>query len=108
MTRRCWDRAESRLIGRHGPGQPVWVSPVREIVVKDLAMLCHLFRLQTVPQHEVPALGRQQSINALSERFIAGLQAKPALHREHSLSHSLQIAGKPMTITTNAQPHCQI
>ena len=48
---------------------------MREIVSKDLAMLCHLFRLQTVPQHDVPALGRQQSINALSERFIAGLQA---------------------------------
>ena len=48
---------------------------MREIVSKDLAMLCHLFRLQTVPQHEVPAFGRQQSINALSECFIAGLQA---------------------------------
>jgi len=52
----------------------MWISPVRELVAKDLAMVAHYHRLRTVATPPVPPARNQASINGLAERFIAGLQ----------------------------------
>ena len=52
----------------------MWISPCRELLAKDLALIVHTQQLSTVPQTEIPAFGSQASINGLSEKFIAGLQ----------------------------------
>lgn len=45
-------------------------------MAKDLAVMTHLLRLKTLPSLEAPAVrGVAPSINALAERFVAGLQA---------------------------------
>lgn len=51
----------------------MWISPVRDMTAKDLAMMTHFKRLKTVPPIEVPQYGRQVSINGLAERFISAL-----------------------------------
>ena len=51
----------------------MWVSPVRDLTAKDLAMVAHFYGLQTVPAVMIPAYNSQVSINALAEQFIAGL-----------------------------------
>lgn len=49
----------------------MWVSPVRDLTAKDLAMVTHFCRLKTVPKVEIPLCGSQMSINTLAEHFIA-------------------------------------
>ena len=51
----------------------MWISPVRDLTSKDLAMVSHYKRLKTVPPVEVPAFNSQPSINALAEQLIATL-----------------------------------
>lgn len=52
----------------------MWISPVRELVAKDLAMITHFHHLKTVAKPPLPLARNQASINGLAERFIAGLQ----------------------------------
>lgn len=51
----------------------MWISPVRDLTSKDLAMVSHYKRLKTVPAVEVPSYNSQPSINALAEQLIATL-----------------------------------
>ena len=53
----------------------MWISPVRELTAKDLAMICHFGRLRTAQLPVLRKPMRQPSINALAEAFVAGLQA---------------------------------
>ncbi|KAK9811502.1 hypothetical protein WJX72_004896 [[Myrmecia] bisecta] len=59
---------------RHGPQQPVSISPIRDLAVKELALMCHYQRVSLAP---LPVLRRspKASINALAEAFVANLQA---------------------------------
>jgi len=52
----------------------MWISPVRELVAKDLAMITHFHHLKTVAKPPIILARNQASINGLAERFIAGLQ----------------------------------
>lgn len=51
----------------------MWISPVRDLAAKDLAMVTHFCQLRTVPKVEIPQYGSQASINTLAEHFIASL-----------------------------------
>ena len=52
----------------------MWISPVRDLAAKDLALVAHFHRLGTVASPPVLPARSQGSINGLAERFIAGLQ----------------------------------
>ena len=50
------------------------IQPVREVGMRDLAMLCHFQKLPVVaPQHD--PVSSKPSINSLAEDFVARLQA---------------------------------
>lgn len=58
---------------RFGADQPMWISPVRDLTSKDLAMVSHYKGLKTVPAVATPSYNSQPSINALAEQLIATL-----------------------------------
>ena len=61
------------LVHRFGTDQPMWISPVRDLTSKDLAMVSHYKGLKTVPAAVIPSYNSQPSINALAEQLIATL-----------------------------------
>ncbi|KAL0031156.1 hypothetical protein WJX77_006664 [Trebouxia sp. C0004] len=59
---------------RHGSKSPTVIQPVREVGMRELAMLCHFQGLHVAAPLYSPASGKT-SINTLSEQFVARLQA---------------------------------
>ena len=59
---------------RHGPSAVTLIQPVREVGMRELAMLCHYQGLPVTAPPYSPA-GSKLSINTLSEQFVARLQA---------------------------------
>eukprot|EP00898_Chlorokybus_atmophyticus_P008764 jgi/Chlat1/888/Chrsp107S01331 len=62
----------------HPSPMPVIVTPLRDIMIKELAMLCHLQKLRTVfvpKSKKLAAAMRKGSINMLADYFVATLQA---------------------------------
>ncbi|BDA44890.1 Cytoplasmic tRNA 2-thiolation protein 2 [Coccomyxa sp. Obi] len=61
---------------RGGEGQPAVICPVRDLPIKDLAMLCHWLHAAPMqpPRLQRRARGKA-SLNALAEHFVAGLQS---------------------------------
>lgn len=84
---------------RHGSSSPVWISPARELMAKDLAVAAYLQRLKTVASPPVPPFGRQESINALAERFVSGLQigCPSAVHTILATASKLKVLWPLMT-----------
>lgn len=66
-------------------------------MAKDLAMITHLFRLKTVAAPEVLGNKHNASINALAEKFVAGLQsASPSsVHTILATACKLQVRANP-------------
>ena len=59
---------------RFGDRAATVIQPVREVGMRDLAMLCHFQKLPVVaPQHD--PVSSKPSINSLAEDFVARLQA---------------------------------
>ena len=61
------------LMYRFGPDQPMWISPVRDLTSKDLAMVSHYKGFKSVPAAVIPSYNSQPSLNALAEQLIATL-----------------------------------
>lgn len=62
---------------RAGEGAPAVICPVRDLPMKDLAMLCHWLGAhpaQPLPPQRI-ARGQKASLNSLAEGFVAGLQS---------------------------------
>lgn len=59
---------------RHGSKSPTVIQPVREVGMRELAMLCHFQGLPVAAPLYSPASSKT-SINTLSEQFVARLQA---------------------------------
>eukprot|EP00887_Chlorella_sp_A99_P006570 scaffold3.g6570.t1 len=69
-----------------GLGAPLFFYPLRDIGSREVALVCHFLRLPVAPPPPPPAPAagagaarrpqqQRRSINALAERFVAGLQA---------------------------------
>ena len=60
---------------RHGPNTATLIQPVREVGMRELAMLCHYQGLPVAAPLNPAAALSKPSINTLSEQFVARLQA---------------------------------
>ena len=63
------------LCFRHGPHTATLIQPVREVGMRELALLCHYQGLPVVAPLNHAAASSKPSINTLSEQFVARLQA---------------------------------
>ncbi|KAK9908356.1 hypothetical protein WJX75_006558 [Coccomyxa subellipsoidea] len=62
--------------GRAGKEGPAVICPVRDLPMKDLAMLCHhLGAAPVLPPRPPQRARRKASLNTLAEGFVAGLQS---------------------------------
>ena len=61
---------------RAGKEGPAVICPVRDLPMKDLAMLCHhLGAAPVLPPRPPQRARRKASLNTLAEGFVAGLQS---------------------------------
>lgn len=63
------------LCFRHGPNTATVIQPVREVGMRELAMLCHYQGLPVAARLNPAVASSKPSINTLSEQFVARLQA---------------------------------
>lgn len=66
---------QTSLCFRHGPNTATVIQPVREVGMRELAMLCHYQGLPVAAPLNPAAASSKPSINTLSEQFVARLQA---------------------------------
>ena len=94
---------------RWGEGEPAVICPVRDLPMKDLAMLCHWLRPAPVRPPRPPRRARgRASLNALAETFVAGLQSTLPSTVPTILRTALKLQVRKAPSLHMDQPQCDI
>lgn len=89
---------------RHGPNTATLIQPVREVGMRELAMLCHYQGLPVAGPLNPAAASSKPSINTLSEQFVARLQANVPSSVSTILRTACKLQVNP--IYTNSLAYC--